>query len=155
MKKLLSALAVTTALLAPSLAMAKTVTISGQMASYQGHAAYFAIYITDAAGTYQRTLYVAGSNARYYRDLRTWARGVSTAGRLDSITGASVGSGRTFSVSVEIADALIDAGYQIRVDSAVEHGQFFSAAPTIPLATTSSGQTFTGNGYVGTLTVAM
>ncbi len=48
MKKLLAALAVTTALLAPSVAMARTVTISGQMATYQGRAAYFAIYVTDA-----------------------------------------------------------------------------------------------------------
>ncbi len=155
MKKLLAALAVTTALLAPSVAMARTVTISGQMATYQGRAAYFAIYVTDAAGTLQSTLYVGGTNARYYRDLRTWARGVSALGRLDGITGASVGSGRSFSVSVEIADALIDAGYQIRVDSAVEHGQVFAATPTVPLAQTSSGQTFTGTGYVSALTVAM
>ncbi len=155
MNKLLAALAVTTALFAPSLAMAKTVNISGQMANYQGQAAYLAIYVTDAAGTFQRTLYVGGTNARYYRDMRAWARGVATVGRLDGITGASVGSGRSFSVSVEIADALIDAGYQIRVDSAVENGQVFAATPTIPLAQSSSGQAFTGSGYVAALTVAM
>lgn len=153
MKKLLAALVVTTALLTPQLAFAKTVTISGQMANYQGRAAYFAIYVTDAAGVYQRTLYLAGTNARYYRELRTWARGVSSAGRLDGVTGASVGSGRTFSVTVDVADALIDAGYRIVVDSAVEHGQLFTANPTIPLVQASSGQTFTGTGYVGALTV--
>ena len=155
MKKLLAALVVTTALIAPQVAMARAVTISGQMATYRGPEAYFAIYVTDAAGTYQRTLYVAGTKTRYYRDLRTWARGVASVGRIDGITGASVGSGRTFSVSVEIADALVDAGYQIRIDSAVEHAQVFAADPTIPLARSSSGQTFAGSGYVAALTVDM
>ncbi len=38
-KKLLAALVMTTALIVPSIAMAKTVTISGRMANYQGQAA--------------------------------------------------------------------------------------------------------------------
>lgn len=155
MKKILAALSVTTALLAPHIALARPVTLTGQMASWSGNEAYVAIYVTDTAGAYQTTLYVGGSKSRYYRDLRTWYRGVSEAGRLDGLTGASVGSGRSFSVTVEVADALIDAGYEIRVDSAVEHGQRYAATPAVPLAETSVGQTFTGSGYVAALTVTM
>ncbi len=155
LKPLVAALAVTTALTVPRLAMAKSVTISGEMATWRGNAAYVAIYVTDAAGNYQSTLYVAGRNARYYRELRTWYRGVAAAGRLDGVTGASVGSGRTFSVSLDIADALIDAGYEIHVDSASEHGSYYSADIVIPLQQTNSGQAFSGAGYVSSLTVQM
>ena len=37
-----------------------------------------------------------------------------------ALSGASVGSGETLEVAVELEDALIDAGYEIRIDSAVE-----------------------------------
>ncbi len=154
-KKVVAALVVTTALVLPRMALAKTVTVSGQMGSWQGHSAYVAIYLTDAAGTYQSTLYVAGHNTRYYRELRTWYRGVAAAGQIDGVTGASVGSGRTFSVAVEIADALIDAGYEIHVDSASEHGAYYSAAIIVPLQQANSGQAFTGTGYVSSLTIQM
>jgi hypothetical protein len=36
------------------------------------------------------------------------------------LTGASVTSGRTLKVTVNLDDSLIDNGYEVRVDSAVE-----------------------------------
>ena len=39
---------------------------------------------------------------------------------VDGITGASVGSGRTLEVSMDLADALFDAGYTLHVDAAAE-----------------------------------
>jgi len=155
LKPLLAALAITTALTLPRVAMAKSVTISGEMATWRGHSAYIAIYVTDASGAYQTTLYVGGRHSRYYRELRTWYRGVAAAGQLDGVTGASVGSGRSFSVTLDIADALIDAGYEIHVDSASEHGSYYSAGIVIPLEQANSGQPFTGSGYVSSLTVQM
>lgn len=155
MKKLIAALAVTTAILTPQLAIARTVTIDGTMASWRGNRAYFAIYVTDAAGAYRTTLYVAGSKSRYFRDMRSWYREVSNAGGIDGITGASVGSDGSFSIDVELADALIDAGYEVRVDSVVEHGNLYTATPTVPLSQDSSGQSFTGSGYIASLRVTM
>jgi hypothetical protein len=64
------------------------------------------------------------------------------------MTGASVGSGQTLRVTVDIADALIDAGYQIRVDTAVEDGRDHPGEITAPLTTAANGRPVSGRGYV-------
>lgn len=46
----LALLALTTALTLPSLASARSVTLSGTMADYGGDGAYLAAYVTDAQG---------------------------------------------------------------------------------------------------------
>ena len=102
----------------PVAAEAKTVTLNDDLATYSGNGAYLAIYLTDAQGKFHSTLHLAAPKAKYHRHLRDWARGSAAARRIiDGITGASVGSGKSHKVSVDIADALIDAGYQIRIDS--------------------------------------
>ncbi|MDR2880974.1 MAG: DUF2271 domain-containing protein, partial [Azoarcus sp.] len=115
-----AAVCLTLAMLATP-ALARPVTITTKMKPYGGDGAYLALYLTDAQGAYQGTLWVAGRKTKYWSHLSSWYRatGGAPAG-IDAITGASVGSGRTLTVTVELADALIDTGYQIRVDSAVE-----------------------------------
>jgi len=156
MKKLAAVLMLATAIVTPGLALAKDITITAQMAKYRGPGAYLAIYVTDASGAYHSTLWVAGGKAKYYRHLRDWVRGISAAGgSIDGITGASVGSGQTLTVNASVADALIDAGYQIRVDSAVEEAGEYAAEIVVPLEQASSGVPVSGPGYVDNLTVSM
>jgi len=155
MKKL-AALVVATALATPGLAYAQDVTIEAQIASYRGPNAYFAIYVTKPDGSYDSTLWVAGQSQRYYRHLRDWVRGISAAqGNIDGISGASVGGGQTFRTTVTLADSLIDAGYQIHVDSAVEGGGEYPNDIVLPLTRANSGQPAAGTGYVQSLTVTM
>ena len=59
----------------PGLAQARPLTLTAQMKNYSGDGAYLAIYVTDAAGHYQKTLWVSGRKAKYYKHLRDWARG--------------------------------------------------------------------------------
>ncbi len=155
MKRLAAMLMLATALVAPTAAWAKDVTIQAQMVRYSGNAAYMAVYLTDAAGVYQSTLWVSGHKTRYYGTLRGWVQGVRQAGsvNLDGITGASVGGGETLTVHANLADALIDAGYQIHVDTAVENGGEFADDAVIALTSTPS--TVDGTGYVGTLSIGM
>jgi len=134
------------ALALPAMAQAKTVTLTTTLKSYGGEGAYLAVYLTDAQGKYVQTLRVAGGKAKYYRHLRDWAR--AGAGRIDGLTGASVGSGQTLRVSAEIADTMIDAGYQIRIDSAVENGAEIPADVVVPLTTAGKGKPNPGKGYV-------
>jgi hypothetical protein len=68
------------------------------------------------------------------------------------VTGASVGSGTTLKVTVELADALIDSGYEIRVDSAVEDKPDKPADVRAPLTTAGAGKPVTGNGYIKSFT---
>ena len=128
-------------------AEARVVTLTTQMKRYSGNNAYVVIYVSDAAGKVQETLFMAGGNGRYYRHLSNWNQ-ASGSQSIDGITGASVGSGRSLTVKVDIADALIDAGYQIRLDSAVEDMSEKPSDVVVPLASAGSGQAAAGRGYV-------
>lgn len=152
MKKFATLLCLGTALALPSLAPAREVTFTTTLKDYRGDGAYLALYLTDPQGRYQGTLWVAGGKSKYYRHLRDWARGSRLQrGEYDGLTGASVGSGRTLRVTVDLADALIDAGYQVRVDTAVEDGRDNRADVVAPLTAGQAGEPVAGRGYVETL----
>lgn len=156
MKKLLAPLLLCTALIAPGAALAAEATISTTLTNYRGPGAYLAIYVTKPDGSYDSTLWAAGRKTRYLGDLRGWVTALQVAGAslsLDGISGASVGSGQTLTISVNLADAMIDAGYQIHVETAVEEGGRYPDDAVMPLA---SGSTqVAGTGYVQTLSVQM
>ena len=111
-KPLLTTLAAAFALAVPALAQARQVTLTTQLKNYGGGGAYLAVYLTDPKGAYASTLWVAGGKAKYYKHLADWNRlSASDSKRLQGVTGASVGAGRTLKVTADLADALIDAGY--------------------------------------------
>jgi len=156
MKTLLAALALTTALTAPGLAMARSVTLTTKLASYGGNDAYLAFYVTDAAGVYQGTLWMAGGKSKYYRHLSDWSRGAAgSLNDISGITGASVGSGRSLEVTVELADALFDAGYELHIDVAVEDMRDSPSEVVVPLTSSGAGQAVHGRRYIRTFTYDM
>ena len=149
MNKIVLSLCLASALALPALAQARPITLTTQLKSYGGNGAYLAVYVTDAAGQYQKTLWVSGTKTKYYKNLRDWARGSGLKpSEFDGVSGASVGSGRALKVTVDLADALIDAGYEIRVDSAVEDGRDNPADVRTPLTMSGAGKPSTGRGYV-------
>lgn len=149
MKKVAASICLLGALALPGIVQARAVTLTAQMQNYSGNGAYLAIYVTDAAGKYQKTLWVAGQKSKYYKSLRDWARGSGLkATEFDGVSGASVGSGSTLEVTVELADALIDAGYEIRVDSAVEDKRDVPVDVRVPLTTANNAKPTSGRGYI-------
>jgi hypothetical protein len=100
-----------------------------------------------------RTLWVAGGKAKYHKHLSDW---ISLSGtdtrRLDGVTGASVGAGRTLKVTAELAEALIDAGYEIRIDAAVEDMRDSPSEVRIPLSTANIGKPQAGKQYIQSVT---
>jgi hypothetical protein len=130
-------------------AEAARVRLRATMEHYSASPAYLAVYVTDAGGHFVSTVQVFGDKVQFYPHLPRFMRGVGPlAVPLDGITGASVGAGRSLDVSVEIADALIDAGFQLRVDSAVERLADEPAEIVLPLARASAGQEATGRGLI-------
>lgn len=151
LNKFTAALALASAISLPSLAQAREVTLNTQLQSYGGNDAYLALYLTDSNGQYQSTLWVAGKKVKYYKHLRDWARGSGMdRAAFDGITGASVGSGNNLTVKVEVADSLIDAGYQIRIDSAAENQRDYRAEVIVPLTLQGAGKPTSGTGYIET-----
>ena len=156
MKKVIATLSLAGVLALPGLVEARPITLTTQLQNYGGNAAFLAFYVTDANGQYKKTLWVAGQKAKYYKDLRDWARGSGLkASEFDGVSGASVGSGESLKVTVELEDALIDAGYEIRVDSAVEDMRNTPADVRAPLTTEGAGKPLTGRGYVKSFTYDM
>jgi hypothetical protein len=155
MKPLLAALALTTAIIAPGLALARPVTLTANLSQYGGQGAYLAIYVTDPSGAYAGSLWMAGGKSKYYKHLSDWARltGGDVA-QVDGITGASVGAGRSLELTMDLADALFDAGYTLHVDAAVEDMRDSPGEIAVPLTTEGAGQPVAGRRYVADFTYA-
>ncbi|TYB83199.1 DUF2271 domain-containing protein [Maritimibacter fusiformis] len=156
MKSLLASLALTTALTAPGLALAKPVTFTTTLNAYGGDGAYLALYVTDAQGSYVGSLWMAGGKSKYYEHLSDWYR--ATGGdpaQIDGITGASVGAGRTLEITLDLTDALFDAGYTLHIDASVEDMRDSPNEVAVPLTTEGAGQTVRGRRYIASFSYDM
>ncbi len=156
MKSLLAALAMTTALTVPGRAIARPVTLTTALNSYGGNGAYLALYVTDAAGAYKGTLWMAGGKSKYYSHLSGWKRALGRIfAEINGITGASVGAGRTLKVTLDVADALFDAGYQLHIDAAVEDMRDSPSEVVVALTSAGAGQPVAGRSYIRSFTYNM
>ena len=82
-----------------------------------------------------------------------WSRlSAGDAKRLDGVTGASVGAGRSLKVTAELADALIDAGYEIRLDAAAEDMRDSPSEVRVPLSSANAGKPQAGKQYIQSVT---
>jgi hypothetical protein len=140
--------AVAGALAMPSIASARQVTLETQLASYGGDGAYLAIYLTDRNGAYHSTLWVAAPEPKYWRHLGDWYRATGGKARVDGISGASVGAGKTLRVTADVADALLDAGYQIHIDTAVEKMKENPSEVVVPLTAAGASKSVAGRDFV-------
>ena len=154
MKSLFTALALSTALSGP--ALAAPVTFTTNLSSYGGDGAYLALYVTDAAGTYKGSLWMAGGKAKYYTHLTDWHRatGGNTA-EISGITGASVGAGRQLKITLDLSDALFDAGYELHIDAAVEDFRDSPSEVVVPLTRAGANKPVAGRHYIRDFTYGM
>lgn len=148
MKQLWPLAAIAGALVVPTIASARPVTLETQLNSYGGDGAYVAIYLMDRSGQLQRTLWVAAPKAKYWRHLSDWYRASGGNAKVDGISGASVGAGKTLRVTVDVADALLDAGYEVHVDTAVEKMKDNPSEVVVPFSAAGAGKPTAGRGYV-------
>lgn len=156
MKSLLAALALTTAMTLPGTAMARPVTFTTTLNNYGGDGAYLAFYVTDAKNAYVGSLWMAGTKTKYYQHLSDWqqATGGDTA-QVNGITGASVGAGRTLEVTLDLADALFDAGYTLHIDAAVEDMRDSPNEVSVPLTAAGAGKPVKGRRYIASFSYGM
>lgn len=142
-------IAMTAALALPSIVLAGPVTLTTKLNDYGGNGAYLTLYVTDANGDYQGSLWMAGKKSKYYKHLDDWYR--ATGGdktQIDGITGASVGSGRELSITLDLTDALLDAGYELHIDAAVEDMRDSPSEVVVPLTREGAGKPNAGRRYI-------
>lgn len=148
-KSRLAALVLSTAILSPVLVQAKTVNLSTTLTQYGGQGAYLAIYVTDPSGAYAGSLWMAGGKTKYYKHLTDWARFTgNNAAEVSGITGASVGAGRSLDLSMDLSDALFDAGYTLHIDASVEDMRDSPNEIAVPLTTAGAGKPVKGRRYI-------
>lgn len=153
MKRIIATLVLTTALVAPGLALARPVTLTVNLSQYGGQGAYLALYVTDPSGAYAGSLWMAGGKSKYYKHLSDWAKFTGgDVSQVDGITGASVGAGRNLELTMDLADALFDAGYTLHVDAAVEDMRDSPNEIAVPLTSEGAGQPVRGRRYIADLT---
>jgi len=156
MNKTVTKLVMTTALTAvamipAALADARPLTLTAKMKNYGYSPTYMAIYVTDSKGVYQGSLWMAGGRSRYYRHLTRWSRATrGNLGEIAGITGASVGSGQTLRVKLDVVDALFDAGYVLHIDAAVERLRESPVEIKVPLTTKGAGKPVRGRSFIST-----
>ncbi|MEO8241942.1 MAG: DUF2271 domain-containing protein [bacterium] len=155
MKTTLLAATLAVGLTVAAAADARSLTIDLKMAGYSGRPAFLVAYVVDGNGRYVSTLYAAGSNGRYFEHFDRWFRMFSRARRgVDGTTGASMGSGDGTSVSVDVPDSVLNAGYTLRLESAVESQYYVPDEAEVPLDDAHNGSAISGKSYVSSMTVS-
>jgi hypothetical protein len=120
-----------------------------QMTNYLGDGAYIAIYLVDKNGAYDKTLYVLGSDKKWYPDLKEWHKAYKKKpANISAVTGASVSGGDRSVVTLELEQAKINAGYTLRFESAVEDKEYYAKDMEIALTTEGLAAKSEGKGYI-------
>lgn len=120
-----------------------------QMTNYMGDGAYIAISLIDSKGAYEKTLYVLGSDKKWYKTIKEWNKFyLKKPSAVSAITGASVTGGDRAVNVIEIENAKVNAGYKLRFESAVEDKAYNLKDVEIPLTTEALAAKTDGTGYI-------
>ncbi|MDR6562201.1 MULTISPECIES: DUF2271 domain-containing protein [Arcicella] len=120
-----------------------------QMTNYMGEGAYLVVSLVDAKDNYQKTLYVLGSDKKWYRNLKEWHKAFAKKPtNISAITGASVTGGDRSVVVLELDNATINSNYKLRFETAVEDKPYYVKDLEIPLTTESLSAKSEGTGYI-------
>ena len=120
-----------------------------QMTNYMGEGAYIVVSLIDNKGAYEKTLYVMGSDKKWYSSLKSWhAYYKKKPTNISAVTGASVTGGDRSVTMLEIDNAKMNAGYKLRFESAVEDKPYYEKDLEVPLTTENVSGKTEGTGYI-------
>ncbi|MFD2937911.1 DUF2271 domain-containing protein [Spirosoma flavum] len=120
-----------------------------QMTNYMGEGAYIVVSLINGKGGYEKTLYVLGSNKKWYPDVKEWHKAFAKKRTdISAITGASVAGGDRSVTVLEIDNAKLNSDYKLRFESAVEDKPYYVKDLEIPLTTESLSAKNEGTGYI-------
>jgi hypothetical protein len=120
-----------------------------QMTNYLGEGAYVAVSLINSKGAYEKTLYVMGSDKKWYHDLKEWHKFYAKKpANISAITGASVAGGDRSVTVLEIENSKINSGYKLRFETAVEDKEYHQKDIEVPLSTEGLAAKTEGTGYI-------
>ncbi|TWI16143.1 DUF2271 domain-containing protein [Sphingobacterium siyangense] len=120
-----------------------------QLNNYSGPASYIVVSLVNKNDEYEKTLYILGSDQKWYPDLKAWHKAFKKKPTdISAITGASISGGDRTVMSINIDNSKLNAGYKIRFESAVEHNPYHQKDAEIPLTTEGLSKKTDGTGYI-------
>lgn len=120
-----------------------------QMTNYLGEGAYIVLSLVDAKGQYEKTIYVMGSDKKWYPDLKEWHKFYKKKPtNISAITGASVTGGDRSVTVLDIDNSKINKGYTLRFETAVEDKKYYVKDLEVPLTTEGLSGKTDGTGYI-------
>ncbi|WP_258098169.1 DUF2271 domain-containing protein [Marinoscillum pacificum] len=120
-----------------------------QLSNYGGLGAYVIVSLTHPETGYHQTLSVSGDEPEWYDDLPEWFAYHEESGEsIDGISGASIVSGGRKIVQFGIPQDLINSGYQLRFETAVEDNPYYPTDVEVALTDSLAGKNLEGNGYI-------
>lgn len=149
--KLLKPIFILSSLLTAAVSFAQTSTYKCmlQLKNYKGEGAYVVASLLDDKGKYVKTLAVMGDDDQWYKTVKEWHKFQKVKKeKLDAITGASISPGSRAAKVFKIEDQLLNKGYKIRFETAVEDEPYYKDDIEIPLSTSEITQKYEGKGYI-------
>ncbi len=120
-----------------------------QMSNYMGDGAYLVVSLVDSKGAYEKTLYVMGSDKKWYPNLKEWHKfHAKKPANISAITGASAASGDRSVTVLEIENSKINAGYKLRFETSVEDKKYYEKDLEVDLTTVGIAAKTEGTGYI-------
>ena len=119
-----------------------------QMNAYTGEEAYIVVSLINPKGDYEKTLYMMGDDKKWYNSFKEWFKFFNKTKKIDGKTGASIGGGDRTVVNLDIADAVVNKGYKLRFESAVEDQKYYVTDVEIPLTNEALAGKADGKGYI-------
>jgi hypothetical protein len=120
-----------------------------QMTNYVGEGAYIVLSLIDSKGAYEKTMYVMGSDKKWYPDLKEWHKFYKKKPvNISAVTGASVAGGDRSIAVLEIENAKINKGYKLRFETAVEDKKYYVTDLEVPLTTEGIAAKTEGTGFI-------
>lgn len=120
-----------------------------QMTNYTGEGAYIVISLINPEGAYEKTLYVQGKDEEWYHDITEWWKfHGKKRNNLDAISGATIAGGERKVSILKIPENVIDQGYKIRFETAVEDKDYFVKDVEFELTKSALKGKFEGTGFI-------
>lgn len=130
-------------------AEAQEATILVQLNEYDGDEAYFALYLVNPEGKYDRTLWLSGPEKIWWpQTARWWGYFSRNPEEVDAITGASTPSAGRAVIRIPLDPAWIDAGYTLRVETSVDQQENYQTDAEVALTRENERVKTPGTGYV-------
>lgn len=128
-----------------------------QMLEYRGEAAYVAISVVNADGEYVKTLYVMGNDKTWFSDMKAFWKHLRANDlytddtfypMIDGITGATLSGGRKRVIPLNIPVILLDKGYTLRFETAVEDKGYHTNDVSLDFSESGLNKSYTGSGFI-------